>query len=467
MDITKTVFRRKFALNMYKNEYIRMAEMSFTKDFVNDGRGSPYPLRRRDPSAVEKVNMGEYHVIGGASERYFCAFFPYATYRLMAEEGGRAGFSFVIGDVEARILMENGNIAFYCNGREEASPIGGTAKELAVTCRPGAFDVYVGVENGLGSVHTFSCAEFADSNVSEIFSGARVYLICADTAVKNVFSCVDCGISQADIRPVRYENGEVMQENGRVFFTLSVRMQAGAYQGIFAWTPSTAKFEMTGALFFDAGDGRWCGDVASSLLYHREKGEWYLWVCSFSHGHGLAHASFKGDVRYGVNVLDVKLMPRSDSGDINDFAAMKGDEDPDFFYDTAIGKWRMAICRVDPATRAYRYVFFESDDPFEGYKYVGKGLDGAETGGSFVKIDGELYFICGNDFKSVSDYRIYGKNGMTKAVFDIPDGGFRGWGTVVPVCMGTRMRYFWLTFDRHNGSDYNWSYGNLYVFEAE
>ena len=24
-----------------------------------------------------------------------------------------------------------------------------------------------------------------------------------------------------------------------------------------------------------------------------------------------------------------------------------------------------------------------------------------------------------------------------------------------------------MTFDRHNGSDYNWSYGNIYVFEAD
>ena len=38
---------------------------------------------------------------------------------------------------------------------------------------------------------------------------------------------------------------------------------------------------------------------------------------------------------------------------------------------------------------------------------------------------------------------------------------------VMPIRMSARMRYFWLTFDRHNGSDYNWSYGNIYCFEAE
>ena len=52
-------------------------------------------------------------------------------------------------------------------------------------------------------------------------------------------------------------------------------------------------------------------------------------------------------------------------------------------------------------------------------------------------------------------------------LFDYDDGGFRGWGTLIPVPCGTRTRYLMMTFDRHNGSDYNWSYGNIYVFEAD
>ena len=56
---------------------------------------------------------------------------------------------------------------------------------------------------------------------------------------------------------------------------------------------------------------------------------------------------------------------------------------------------------------------------------------------------------------------------MAEAKFDFDDGGFRGWGTIIPVELGSRMRYFWLTFDRHNGSSYNWSYGNLYCYEAD
>ena len=83
-----------------------------------------------------------------------------------------------------------------------------------------------------------------------------------------------------------------------------------------------------------------------------------------------------------------------------------------------------------------------------------------------MNLNGEMAFVCGNDFQKHANYRIYTKSGMTEAKFNFDDGGFRGWGTVIPVTMGSRKRYFWLTFDRHNGSTYNWSYGNIYCFEA-
>ena len=227
------------------------------------------------------------------------------------------------------------------------------------------------------------------------------------------------------------------------------------------------EIELCGALFYDSGDGKWCGDVAASILYHREDKKWYLWVCSFAHDHILGHSCFEGDPRFGVNVIDLTLMPKAAEGaDISEFAGFSGDEDPDFFYDKDSGKWMMSICRLDPSIKKYKYVFFESDSPFENYRFIGKGLDGAETGGSFVKVNGELFFLCGNDFNKRANYRIYHKGGMTEAKFDYDDGGFRGWGTLMPVKMGSRTRYFWMTFDRHNGSTYTWSYGNIYCFEA-
>lgn len=472
MNLINAEFKRKFSVSLYKNLKLKLAEMSFYKDFVNDKRGDLYPVVDRTDDACESVCQNIYKIGKGRVERLFCRFFPYATYELRAKvHGGAVGFAFNLPSVKSSIMISKDKISYLCGKEEKEFSLPEYACGefcLIVSCRPGAFDLFFEKNGKAEFFCTVDEADFMDSNLESNFENGTVHLLAADGVdVFSAESYIDSGISLADMRTIRYENGEVMVENGRVYFTGSIRMCAQMFQGVFSWVPGTLEIELCGALFYNCGDGRWCGDVAASVLYHRSEKMWYLWVCSFSHGHVLAHAKFDGDPRFGVNVIDVNLMEKAPAdADISTFLGFKGDEDPDFFYDAQKDCWLMAICRTDPATKKYRYVFFESENAFDGYKFIGKGLDGAETGGSFVKIDGEQYFICGNDFNSVSDYRIYHKGGMVNAKFDYPDGGFRGWGTVIPVKMGSRTRYFWLTFDRHNGSSYNWSYGNLYCFEA-
>ena len=85
-----------------------------------------------------------------------------------------------------------------------------------------------------------------------------------------------------------------------------------------------------------------------------------------------------------------------------------------------------------------------------------------------MNLKGNMAFICGNDFKKRSNYRIYTQEGMQEASFDFDDGGFRGWGSVFGINIGTRRRYFHLTFDRFlTSKKWNWSYGNVYLFEAD
>lgn len=473
MDFSKIIFRRKFALNHYKDLRLPLSEMTFAKDFVNDERGDPYPILYRSETCKETVGGNRYSVLSGSVCRWIGSFFPYASYSVSAEQiDGQVGFRFQLPETDAAVHMDESNLYFMYGDATETVPLPQTlqdARTMTVSCRPGAFDVYFDENSIPCFCHTFSCSAFSTSDSYETFSAGSVSLSVSGAAViTKVFSCLDCGISQADIRPIRYENGDVLLRDGKIWLTVSVRLESGCYQGVFSWVPGTANFELTGALFYDAGDGIWAGDVAASVLYHRAKKKFYLWVCSFRRGHILAHAEFDGDPRFGVNVIDIKLMKKApENTPITAFLGFEGDEDPDFYYDAEKNKWIMAICRIDPSIGAYRYLFFESEEPFDGYRYIGQGYDGAETGGSFVNIHGERYFVCGNDFLSVSDYRIYGRDGMQKLKFDYPDGGFRGWGTVIPIKRGSRTRHFLLTFDRQNGSAFNWSYGNLYCFEAD
>ncbi len=71
-----------------------------------------------------------------------------------------------------------------------------------------------------------------------------------------------------------------------------------------------------------------------------------------------------------------------------------------------------------------------------------------------------------NDFSETTDYCIYSETGLTEAKIDFDDGGFRGWSIIIPVEMVSQKCYFRLTFDRHNGSNYNWSYGDIDCFES-
>lgn len=471
MDISKVHFHRLFSKTMYKNLKIPLGEMTFTKDFVNDNRGDLYPIINKSSNCAESIADNKFLVKAGSVERLLGSFFPYATYEMtFSVLEGSCGLSFHIPSCCARISYDNEKVLFSANNKEELIEYKNnlSCTTMIVSCRPGAFDVYFLNHGQPQFLHTFLSENFADSNAQKIFQKGYVSVLAkGKVTVEAASFYIDCGVSQADIRPICYENGDVIYENGKVFLSFSIRRQEGTSQGIFSWIPGTSKFEFTGALFFDSGDGCWRDYLASSILYNRPTNEWYLWVSSFAHKHVLGHSAFKGDPRFGVNVIDVTIMNEATGNDITEFAGFRGDEDPDFYYNEQEKKWYMAICRPDPTIKSYRYVFFKSDKPFEDYTYVGKGYDGAETGGSFVSVGDEKIFACGNAFDKRANYRIYTNSGMYEAKFDFDDGGFRGWGTIIPVEMGSRKRYFWLTFDRHNGSNYNWSYGNVYCFEAE
>lgn len=479
MNPLYTEFKRKFSISMYKNMGIPLGEMSFFKDFVNDTRGDLYPLIEKSDDCNEQVYGNRYHISCGRAERVFCQLFPFATYELSAESvNGEVGFVFRLPEAVAFITMVNEKegtyLSYRCAEHTEKIEIPAEFTERSpwlVTLRPGYFDIYYRENGGANHLITVEETLFADSNRYSVFKNANVSLFARGTvSVKSVTSCLDNGVSIADFRAVKYEDGTIIHENGKIYFTGSIRTHAGNYQAIFSWVPGTMQLEMTGALFFDHGDGYWRGYIASSLVYNRMAKKWYVWTSSFEHAHILAYGQFDGEPRFGINVADVTLMERAGKDDSDtEFLGFFQDEDPDLIYDEENNRWILAICRVGKETKKYIYCFFESDNPFHNFRYIGRGVvEGAlETGGSFLRVDGEIHFVCGNSFTKRSNYRIYSKDGMKEAKFRYPDGGFRGWGCVFPVSLGSRKRYFWLTFDRHNGSGYNWSYGNFYCFEAE
>ena len=666
-------FHRLFSINPYRSLRMKLCEMSFCKDWPHTDRGEPYPIVREVGAALgEKVEGGRIAFSAdepGERARLIGRFFPYASSEVCVDaldgEGARVGLEFAVrsgsgspytaADAPGLCVFVERAGAEVCVCHEEF--VGG--RSLGVVRHgtraftPGgvlfvsAYGAFFDVSLGREFVCTIQAEGFSDICRRSAFMNAGVSLYVAlpaggRAAVLRAESFLDGGLSHADMKPVRYEDGTPILENGRLFLTLSSRLQAGAYQYVVSWNPSTCELRPEGAIFFDYGDGRWCADVAISLIYHRERREWLFWATAFSHGHILCHGTSAGDPRFGITALDATLMeaqkPGSDvsngglpiqtsgaemadglaqtkdctcgkvgaarasasdevlsaqaggrvaemaggqartkdcacgkvgaartsasddvlsvqagwrvaemadgqaqteecacgkvgaarafasddvlsvqagrrvaekdgelartkecacgkAGVARAFAsddvlsvqaggrgasvaeldddtlwlAKTGDEDPDFTYDRERGKWYMTICRSVKGA-GYRYFLFESDEPFSGYRHVCHTESGENTGGLMVRIRGRRALVCGSDFKARAEYRVYPLGDFShfqRLTCDFDDGGFRGWGSLMPVPCGNRTKYVWMTFDRHNGSDYNWSYGNLYAYEAE
>ncbi|MBQ7050077.1 MAG: hypothetical protein IJN87_05545, partial [Firmicutes bacterium] len=247
---------------MYKNLKLSLCEMTFTKDFVSDIRGDLYPILDKSPDCIEHITQNSYLLEQGSIQRYMGQFFPYATYEVTFEtEVGKVGLGFKLPECEAKVLYQQGQICLKTGDQIEQTELPCTnsgPQTLIVTCRPGYFDVYWLVNGAASFVHTFRVPDFADSNLQSSFEQGHVSL-CAAGAAKVTAACgyIDSGVSQADYRPIRYENGEIMIEQGKIYFTGSIRMQAQGFQGVFSWVPGTSQIELVGAMFFDCGDGKW------------------------------------------------------------------------------------------------------------------------------------------------------------------------------------------------------------------
>lgn len=481
MNFENAVFRRLFSVNLRKKLRIRLAEMSFENDFTITERGNLYPAVTLRHGTAEAIENGVYSVSGGCLRRLICEHFPFAEYSFSLKElKGKAGFAFlnekdgISTDVYVRSTPEGYSAAYSANGEtfETDIKIPSGAESVSFGTRGQAIDIYYTVNGHFNLVGTLEIPQL-DSACNRPFPFKTLLYVEAQTfRTDSVLAFLDNGSALADIKPVKYIDGTIMLLNGRVYFTMSSRRGSGGYQSVISWLPGTDEFRLEGVIFFDVnGRGRVSGDIASCLLYDEEKKEFLIWMCAFSSGHILACGKAGSDLLHGVSVVEVKLMDVSaDSGE-REFYGLEGDEDPDFYYDAGKEKWYLSICRLCRFgdRKTYSYVKFESDSPFTGYRFCGATEGTGETGGMTAIIDGRRYFMCGAEMSETSTYRIYDAETLkliTKAQYDYPDGGFRGWGTLVPVQHGSGRRVYQITFDRVLGSDYNWSYGNLYLFEA-
>lgn len=289
---------------------------------------------------------------------------------------------------------------------------------------------------------------------------------CQGASLLRAESFLSSGTGQADPQVVQNSDGTPYIKDGRLYLCLTTRgfeQIPDSYQGVYSLSLTGYDLRLEGALFFTEGDGRMLGYHASKVVWDGEK----FLVITTTHGgekHTLAWAEAGCDILHGIHCLECHELdfPHRPSSGLK-----FGAEDPDFFYDAEAGMWRLAYCALkgssSSGSRSYVTFLCESKNWNGPYEYMATSSKDDNTGTRITSVGGRRYVLSGGSETTfyIYDYPTLDYVGTFKQEF--PNGGFRGWPTIVPVPYGNFERYLWITFDR-GAITGKYSYGTLYFF---
>src|SRR5690606_34991020 len=136
---------------------------------------------------------------------------------------------------------------------------------------------------------------------------------------------LNTGTGLADIRAITYENGEPLLDQGKLWYTMTIRGRALPHhlQGVFSMEPSTFDIQFEGISVFDRNDGLLRNEVASHIFFDRQSQSWKGITTGFSAYANLEQekkqllaVESKKDPRFGYSIM--KASPFGIVGDIED-----------------------------------------------------------------------------------------------------------------------------------------------------
>ncbi|MES2808027.1 MAG: hypothetical protein V4619_05360 [Bacteroidota bacterium] len=291
----------------------------------------------------------------------------------------------------------------------------------------------------------------------------------SEVKVSRADIALTAGMGLADIRPVTYEDGEPMMDQGRLWYTMSIRGRGLPHplQGIFSLNPTVFDIKFEGVIVFDRNDGILRNEVASHLFFDRKDKMWRGVTTGFSayanpdkEKKQLLIIESKRDPRFGFSVMNARAFQ------------MVGDmEDPQMLYDAKAKKWRMLSC-TNPGG-GYKAILSESDKWDRGYKQIAGPVAHNSTGTSLQKINGQLYAFSGSNENKLFVYTYPDLKEVGTLNMDLPPwndtSGSRVWPNVIQLPDGYPFKYLALMMDRFNYPSIqgqNWTYGALYLYHG-
>ncbi len=288
-----------------------------------------------------------------------------------------------------------------------------------------------------------------------------------ELVVDGVEMALNTGVGLADIRAITYENGDPLLDQGRLWYTMSIRGRALPHhiQGVFSLNPTVFDLRLEGVIVFDRKDGLLRNEIASHVFYDREKEVWRGLTTGFSayadpeEKKQLLAIESKRDPRFGFSVMNAE--PFGMVGDI---------EDPHILFDSEAGKWRMLSCENQGG---YKAIVLESDHWNKGYERISGPVKHNSTGTSIQMIGDKRYCFSGSSEREIFIYTYPDLQEAGTLKMDLPpwneSSGTRVWPNVVQLPEGYPFRYVALMMDRFNYPGLkgpHWSYGALYLYHG-
>ncbi|WP_186756957.1 hypothetical protein [Echinicola salinicaeni] len=306
-------------------------------------------------------------------------------------------------------------------------------------------------------------------HINSLQSQLYIHLMNGQVQINKVEMALTTGVGLADIRAITYENGDPMLDQGRLWYSMSIRGRALPHhiQGVFSMDPTVFDIKLEGVILFDRKDGLLRNEIASHLFYDRNEQIWRGLTTGFSayafpdkEKKQLLAIESKRDPRFGFSVMDA--VPFGMVGDI---------EDPHILFDEEVNKWRMLTC--ENQGKGYKAIVLESDHWNKGYTKISGPVAPNSTGTSIQKIDDRRYCFSGSSEREIFIYSYPDLKEVGTLKMDLPpwdsNSGTRVWPNIVQLPEGYPFPYIALMMDRYNYPGLtgpNWSYGALYLYHG-
>lgn len=471
VDLTEITFVRQNFVRNYYDTSILTSSISMDGPDLFLPNSANLVVGGEDPSELKQENGKLVFCQDGQTIVRVGAFHPFYSYEAdfdAVPPTGSVGICFFANDWKSRLVISRkaGEISAVLDGSElkTCSCEAGERSSLRVQYTGQRFHVFAtGGEDSQPQLLMSIPCDKSSSDMPVKWSWGVYAEGCAGARLSRAQSFLSCGTGQADPQVIQNSDGTPFIRDGRLYLCMTTRgfeLIPDSYQGVYSLGLTGYDLRLEGALFFCENDGILHGYHATKVVRHEN--EWLL--LTTTHGgtkHTLAWAKTDADILHGIHYLECSELdfPHNDKAS-SGFNA----EDPDFFYDAKAKRWRLAYCALKD--KSYVTYLCESRKWNGGYRQIAESEQNNNTGIRITTVGGKRYVLSGGTGTTFYIYEYPSLKYAGTFRQEFPNGGFRGWPTIVPVRCGNYERYLWITFDR-GAQTGRYSYGTLYFYLSD